>query len=265
MLVDFGNDIVAVGEVAVAASTSCLAFSCELALEADFVSRRVLGGGVVSRASPLGLEVSDGLVALGEGRLPTSQEASIWIGVLPLVLRRREHATATSTSSATADARDFGDRPQLHNLSLDDLHPLVGDPWEAVIGLGLHGLENAREVGRGNNSGDWSGPGEAQPALDLALVRQHGPDGDEQAFFLVGRKDTLQVLDERAYNLHRVKEGSVQDMSFSEVDTAEEAEAPQLVRGLEVGLGEASIFGLELQSIREGDRSSGLDRCLPFG
>ena len=75
VLVDFGNDIVTVGEVAIAASTSCLAFSCELALEADFVSRRVLGSGVVSRASPLGLEVSDGLVALAPGRLPLSSKS----------------------------------------------------------------------------------------------------------------------------------------------------------------------------------------------
>ena len=72
VLVDLGNDIVAVGDVAVAASTSCLAFSCELALEADFISRRVLGGGVVSRARPLRPEVSDVLVALGEGGLAAS-------------------------------------------------------------------------------------------------------------------------------------------------------------------------------------------------
>jgi len=46
--VELGNDVVAVGKVTVAASTSCLAFSCELALETDFVTRRVLGSDIVS-------------------------------------------------------------------------------------------------------------------------------------------------------------------------------------------------------------------------
>jgi len=126
------------------------------------------------------LEVSDALVAFGESCLPASQEATVGVWVLPLVLgKNREHVTATSPSSATTDARDFDDRPQLRNLSLDNLHPLVGDPWEAIIGLGLHGFKDAREIGCGNSVGGSSGSGGAQPCLDLALIRQHGPNGDE--------------------------------------------------------------------------------------
>jgi len=179
VLVELGNDVVAIGEVTVAASTSCLAFSCELALEADFVTGRVFGSDIVSRPRPASLQVSDGLVAFGESGRPASQEATIGIGVLPLVLRNGEHATATSSSSTATDARDFDDRSQFHNLSLDNLHPLVGDSWEAIIGLGLHGFEDAREIGCDNSVGDWSRPGRAQPRLDLALISQHGPNGDE--------------------------------------------------------------------------------------
>jgi len=120
VLVELGNDVAAVGEVTVAASTSCLAFSCELTLETDFVARRVLGGDIVSRPSPASLQVSNGLVALGESSLPASQETTVGVGVLPLVLGDREHATATSSTSATTDARDFNDRPQLSHLSLDN-------------------------------------------------------------------------------------------------------------------------------------------------
>jgi len=43
VLGELGNDVVTVGKVAVAASTPSLAFSCELALEAEFVAERVLG------------------------------------------------------------------------------------------------------------------------------------------------------------------------------------------------------------------------------
>jgi len=192
MLVELGNDIVAIGKVTVAASTPSLAFSCELALEEEFITGRVLGGNIVSSPRPVGLEVSDGLVAFGESCLPASQEATVGIGVFPLVLGlNREHATATSSSSTTTDARDFNDRPQLHNLSLDDLHPLVRDPREAIIGLGLHGFEDAREIGCGNSIGSGSGSGRAQPGLDLALVHQHGPNGDEQTFLLARGEHTL--------------------------------------------------------------------------
>jgi len=130
--VELGNDIVAIGGVTVAASTSCLAFSCALALETDSVTRRVLGSNIVSRSSPASLQVSDGLIALGESRLPASQETTIGVGVLQLVLGNGEHATAAS------------------------------DPWEAIIGLGLHGFEDAREIRCGNSVGDWSRPGRAQ-------------------------------------------------------------------------------------------------------
>jgi len=146
--------------------------------------------------------------------------------VLPLVLRNGEHVTTTSSSSATTDAKDFDDRPQLHKMRLDDLHPLVVDPWEAIIGLGLHGFKDAREIGCGNRVGDSSRPGRAQPCLDLALIRQHGPNGDEQVFFLARGEHTLQVLDERAHDLHRFKESSAQDMISPKVDAAEEAEGP---------------------------------------
>jgi len=166
--VELGNDVVA-----------RLAFSGELALETEFIPRRVLGGDIVSRPSPASLQVSDGLVAFGESCLPASQETRIGVGVLPLVLGNREHATTTSSSTATTDARDFDGRPQLHNLSLHDLHPLVGDPWEAIIGLGLHGFEDVREIGCSNCIGSSSGSGGAQPCLDLALIRQHGPNGNE--------------------------------------------------------------------------------------
>jgi len=178
VLVELGNDVVAIGEVTVAASTSCLAFSCELALEADFITRRVLGSDIVSRPRPASLQVSNGLVAFGESSLPASQETTIGIGVLPLVLRNGEHATATSSSSIAMDARDFNDRPQFHNLSLDDLHPLAGDSWKVIIVLGLHGFKDAREIGCNNSVGDWSRSGRAQQRLDLALISQHGPNGD---------------------------------------------------------------------------------------
>jgi len=147
------------------------------------------------------LQVSDGLVAFGKSSFPARQKTTVGVGVLPLVLGDREHATATSSSSATTDARDFGDRPQLHNLSLDNLHPLVGDPWEAIVGLGLHGFKDAREIGCGNSIDSGSGSGRAQPSLDLALISQHGSNGNEQAFLLAGCKHTLQVLDERAHDL----------------------------------------------------------------
>jgi len=212
--------------VTIAASTSCLAFSCELALETDFVARRVLRGDVVSRPRPLGLQVSNGLVAFGESSLPAGQETPVGVGVLPLVLGDWEHATAASSTASTTDARDFDDRPQLGHLSLYNFHPLVGDPGEAIIRLGLHGLKDAREIGCGDNSGDWSRPCEAQPGLDLALVCQHGPNGGEQTFLLARGEHTLQVLDEGAHDLHRVKEGSVQDMACSKVDATEEAEGP---------------------------------------
>jgi len=192
--VELGNDIVAIGKVTVAASTPSLAFSCELALEEEFITGRVLGGNIVSSPRPVGLEVSDGLVAFGESCLPASQEATVGIGVFPLVLGlNREHAIATSSSSATTDARDFkfNDRPQLHHLSLDDLHTLVGDPWEAIIGLGLHGFEDAREIGGGDSIGSGSGSGRAQPGLDLALTCQHGPNGDQQTFLLARGEHTL--------------------------------------------------------------------------
>ena len=143
VLVELGNDIIAVGKVTVAASTPSLAFSCELALQAEFITRRILGGNIVSRTHPVSLEVSNVLVAFGKSSFPASQETTVGVGVLPLILGDGEHATATSSSSATTDARDFDDRPQLHNLSLDDLHPLVGDPWEAIVGLGLHGFAEA--------------------------------------------------------------------------------------------------------------------------
>jgi len=204
VLVELGNDVVVAGKVTVAASTPSLAFSGVLALEADFITGGVLGDYIASSPRPVSLEVSDGLVAFREGCLPVSQEATVGIRVLPLVLgKSREHATATTTSStsATADARNFNDRPQLHNLSLDDLHPLVGDPWEAIIGLGLHGFEDAREIGCSNSIGGGNGPSRAQPSLDLALISQHGLNGNEQAFLLAGCEHTLQVLDERAHDL----------------------------------------------------------------
>jgi len=193
VLVELGNDVVTIGKVTVAASTPSLAFSCELALEAEFVTRRVLGDNIVSSSRPVSLEVSNGLVAFGKSCLPASQEATVGIRVLPLVLgKNREHATATSPSSATTDARDFNDRPQLHHLGLDDLHPLVGDPREeAIISLGLHGFKDAREIGCNDSIGGDSGSGRAQPGLDLALIRQHGPNGDEQTFLLARGKHTL--------------------------------------------------------------------------
>ena len=145
VLVELGNDVIAVGEVTVAASTSSLALPSALALEAEFIPGGVLGDYIISRSLPVGLEVSDGLVTLGGCCLPASHEATVGIWVLPLVLgKSREHASATSSTSATTDARNFNDRPQLHNLSLDDLHLLVGDPWEAIIGLGLHGLQGCK-------------------------------------------------------------------------------------------------------------------------
>jgi len=50
----------------------------------------------------MALEVFDGLVALGGCCLRASHEAAVGIWVLPLVLgKSREHATATSSSSAT--------------------------------------------------------------------------------------------------------------------------------------------------------------------
>ncbi len=104
-----------------AASTSCLAFSCELALEADFVTGRVLGSDIVSQPRPVSLQVSDGLVAFGESGLPASQEAMIGIGVLPLVLRNGEHAPATSSSSATTDASDFDDSDKYTVLLVDSV------------------------------------------------------------------------------------------------------------------------------------------------
>jgi len=86
VLVELGNDVVAVGEVAVAASTPSLAFSCELALEAEFIAGRVLGDNIVSSPRPVGLEVSDGLVAFGKSCLPASQEATVGIRVFRLFL-----------------------------------------------------------------------------------------------------------------------------------------------------------------------------------
>ena len=59
---ELGNDVVAVGEVTVAASTSSLTFSCVLALEAEFITGRVLGDYIVSSPRSVSLEVSDGLV-----------------------------------------------------------------------------------------------------------------------------------------------------------------------------------------------------------
>jgi len=204
VLVELGNDVVVAGEVTVAAPTSSLALPSVLVLEAELIPGGVLGDYIVSRSLPVGLEVSDGLVTLGGCCLPASHEVTVWVWVLPLVLgKSREHASASSSTSATTDARNFNDRPQLHNLSLDDLHPLVGDPWEAIIGLGLHGFEDARENGCGNGIGigGESGPSRAQPSLDLALISQHGSNGNEHAFLLVGCEHTLQVLDERAHDL----------------------------------------------------------------
>jgi len=202
VLVELGNNVIAVGEVTVAAPTSSLALPGVLALEAEFIARRVSGDYVVSSSFPVGLEVSDGLVAKGRCCLLASHEATVGIGVLPLVLgKSREHVATTSSTSATMDTRNFNDSPQLRNLSLDNLHPLVGDPWEAITGLGLHGFKDAREIGCGNTIGSGSGPGRAQPSLDLALIRQHGPNGNEQSFLLAGGEHALQVLDDRAHDL----------------------------------------------------------------
>jgi len=196
VLVELGNDVVAIGKVIVAASTSSLTLPGMLALEAESMARGVLGDYIVSSALPVGLEVSDVLVALGESCLPASHEATVGIWVFPLVLgKSREHATAT------VGARNFNDRPQLRDLGLDIFHPLVGDPWEAIISLGLHGFEDAREIGCDNSISSRGGPGRAQPSLDLALICQHGSNGNEQSFLLAGGKHTLQVLDERAHNL----------------------------------------------------------------
>jgi len=82
VLVELGNDVVAVGEVTVAAATSSLALPSTLALEAEFISDGVLGDYIVSRSLPVALEVSDGLVALGGCCLPASHEATVGIGVL---------------------------------------------------------------------------------------------------------------------------------------------------------------------------------------
>jgi len=84
--VELRNDVVAVGEVTVAASTSSLALHIALALEAEFIPGGVLGDYIVSRSLPVGLEVYDGLVALGGCCLPAGHEAMVGIGVLPRVL-----------------------------------------------------------------------------------------------------------------------------------------------------------------------------------
>jgi len=177
--VELGNDVIAAGKVTVAAPTSGLALPGVLALEAEFITRGVLGDYMVSSPLPVSLEVSDVLVAVGKSCLPAGHEATVGVGVLSLVLgKSREHATATSSTSATADARNFNDRLQLRNLSLDDLHPLVGDPWEAIISLGFHGFEDAREIGRHNHGCGCGGSSSAQPGLDLALMRKHGLNSD---------------------------------------------------------------------------------------
>ena len=112
-----------------------------LALEADFIARRVGWSHAVARTFLILLEVTNSLVSEGEGRLPAGHEPFVGLGMLEAVLgESREHDAATSSTSATADVRNLHDRPQLRNLSLDDFHPLVGDPGEAVTGLGLHGF-----------------------------------------------------------------------------------------------------------------------------
>jgi len=75
VLAELGNDVVAVGEVTVAASISSLALPSVLALEAECISGEVFGDYIVSRSLPVALEVSDGLVALAPGRLPLSSKS----------------------------------------------------------------------------------------------------------------------------------------------------------------------------------------------
>jgi len=53
--VELGNDVIAIGKVTVAASTTSLAFSCVLALEAEFIAGRVLGDYIVSSPRPVSL------------------------------------------------------------------------------------------------------------------------------------------------------------------------------------------------------------------
>lgn len=54
-------------------------------------------------------------------------------------------------------------------------------------------------------------------------------------------------------------------MGPAEVNADKEHQAPQLVRSLEVSLGEATVFGPKLDGVAEGHRGAVFNRGLTFG